>query len=92
MRAQCPKCKTFFRIDDSKIPEKGAHVICTKCQTRFGVKKSDSAQASPVKDKSEIHDIIPCPSCGHMNISFDKCANCGFIFSAEDKKNLVIKL
>jgi predicted Zn finger-like uncharacterized protein len=87
MKAQCPSCKALFTIDDAKIPEKGAHAICSKCQTRFEIKKS-----LPVKEKdSADQDIITCRKCGHVNLSLDKCAICGYVFSEEDRK-LAVKI
>jgi len=90
MKAQCPNCKALYNIDDSKIPEKGAHVTCSKCQTRFEVKKT--APVQPVHKDTAIQEIITCPSCGHVNLSTDKCTQCGYIFSAEDKAMLLIKI
>jgi predicted Zn finger-like uncharacterized protein len=114
MKAQCPSCKALFNIDDSKIPEKGAHVTCTKCKTRFEVKKPAPAQAAaaqpsparetpvtaaPVhtgsahgREHTDIHAIITCPACGHVNISVDKCAKCGLPFSADDKTKYTINI
>lgn len=91
MKAQCPKCKAVYKIDDSKIPEKGAQVTCVKCKTRFPIKRSAGA---PVKeDKAdEIHAIITCPSCGHVNLTLDKCSQCNMVFSDEDKKKLGIEI
>ena len=50
MKAQCPKCKATYTIDDSKIPEKGAFATCSKCQTRFQVKKEPKAQKEGAKE------------------------------------------
>ena len=48
MKITCPHCKTVYKIDDSKIPEKGLLVKCSVCQTKYRVKK-DSAH----KDEEE---------------------------------------
>ena len=40
MKAQCPKCKAVYNIDDAKIPEKGAQATCSKCKTRFQITKN----------------------------------------------------
>jgi len=35
MKIQCKQCHTFYSIDESKIPERGAHVICKKCNEKI---------------------------------------------------------
>jgi predicted Zn finger-like uncharacterized protein len=37
MIIQCEKCQTRFRLDDSKVTEKGVKVRCTKCKHVFKV-------------------------------------------------------
>lgn len=39
MKITCPHCKTVYKIDDSKITEKGLLVKCSVCQTKYRVKK-----------------------------------------------------
>jgi predicted Zn finger-like uncharacterized protein len=88
MKAQCPNCKALFKIDDAKIPEKGGHATCSKCQTRFEVNKP-----LPVIEKDSAgQEIITCLKCGHVNLSLDKCAKCGYIFSEEDKQRHAVKI
>jgi predicted Zn finger-like uncharacterized protein len=87
MKVQCPNCKAVYNIDDSKIPEKGTHATCAKCKTRFEVKKKSLA---PGGEASQT--IITCPNCGHVNISSDKCSQCGSVFSEEDKGKLSIQI
>lgn len=87
MKAQCPKCKATYTIDESKIPEKGAFANCSKCQTRFQVKKEPKAQKEGARE-----EIIPCPKCGHLNVSSDKCVSCGNVFSQEEKDKLSITI
>ena len=60
MKAQCPSCETAYRIDDSKIPEKGIYARCPKCQTRIFLKKEDSLQL-----ENPSRDEFVCPKCGH---------------------------
>lgn len=91
MKAQCPKCKAVYNIDDSKIPEKGAQATCAKCKTRFSVKRGDKAD-DKVDKAEEPQLIITCPNCGHVNLTLDKCSQCGTVFSDEDKKKLGIKI
>ena len=95
MKAQCPKCKAVYNIDDSKIPEKGAQATCVKCKTRFPIKRSAEApvKENKAEDKAnEISSIITCPSCGHVNLTLDKCSQCNAVFTDEDKKKLGIKI
>ncbi len=40
MIIQCEKCQTKFRLDDSRVTEKGVRVRCTKCKYVFTVKKA----------------------------------------------------
>ena len=39
MIIQCEQCSTKFRLDDSKVTEKGVKVRCAKCRHVFSVKK-----------------------------------------------------
>ena len=46
MIIQCDQCHTRFKIDDSKVTEKGVKVRCKKCRNIFSVKK-------PVEEKAQ---------------------------------------
>lgn len=47
MLVACPKCKTKYKVDDSKIGDQGLKLKCSKCQTLFKVvKKPEAAQPS----------------------------------------------
>jgi predicted Zn finger-like uncharacterized protein len=87
MKAQCPNCKAMFNIDDAKIPEKGARATCSKCQTRFEI-----TRPMPVKSDPALQTLITCTACGHVNLSLDKCVQCGYIFSEEDKQKHSLKI
>lgn len=39
MIAACPKCKARFKLDESKIPQAGVKLRCSKCRTIFAVKR-----------------------------------------------------
>ncbi len=39
MIIQCEKCQTKFRLDDSRVTDKGVKVRCTKCKHVFKVQK-----------------------------------------------------
>ncbi len=49
MKVKCPKCGTHYKIADSKIPEKGAHARCSRCQARFFLKKTPHTATYPKK-------------------------------------------
>jgi predicted Zn finger-like uncharacterized protein len=42
MIIKCEKCRTRFRLDDSKVTDKGVKVRCTKCKNVFTVQKEVS--------------------------------------------------
>jgi predicted Zn finger-like uncharacterized protein len=50
MKAECPNCGAVYQIDDTKIPDKGAHATCAKCQTRFHI----------INPKDQNGDIMGC--------------------------------
>ena len=79
MKVQCSNCKAVYQIDESKIPEKGAYATCPKCKTRFYIKKEPKAQK-----EEQQEEIIPCPNCGHLNISSNTCISCGKVFSRDE--------
>ena len=61
---QCPACNTIFKVDISKIPEKGCHANCKKCKERFLVSRPPppagapvSAAAKKVKPKSASRPV-----------------------------------
>lgn len=76
MKVHCPKCKASYKIEDSKIPIKGAHLNCPKCKTRFLVKKES-------KETGKV-----CPNCEYVRQPKDdeftsdlECPKCGIIYS-----------
>ncbi|UCD80155.1 MAG: zinc-ribbon domain-containing protein [Desulfobacterales bacterium] len=44
---QCPACKTTFKVDATKIPEKGCRVSCKKCKKPFFVAKPPTPGDAP---------------------------------------------
>lgn len=42
MIIQCEQCRTKFKLDDSKVPDKGVRVRCVKCRHVFSVAKDQS--------------------------------------------------
>ncbi len=81
MKARCPSCETAYRIDDSKIPEKGIHARCPKCQTRIFLKKEDSLQL-----ENSSRDEIVCPNCGQEQPHSESCVKCGIIYAKYEQK------
>ena len=55
MDISCKSCSARYRIDDSKIPDKGAKIKCPKCGTIELIKKESSpppvVSTPPVKEK-----------------------------------------
>jgi predicted Zn finger-like uncharacterized protein len=45
MIIQCEKCQTKFRLDDSRVTDKGVKVRCTKCKHVFSVRKEEPEAA-----------------------------------------------
>jgi len=91
MKVQCPNCKSVYNIDISKIPvipEGGITTTCPKCKGKIPI-NLDAAEPPKKQPKDQI---IPCPECGHVNISTDICAGCGKVFSKEEIAKLVIPI
>ncbi len=72
MNIQCPNCKTEYKIDDARIPDKGVYSRCKKCQTKFFVKK-ETDQITKKKDSKWVE----CPECGLTQAPSETCKYCG---------------
>lgn len=72
MNIQCPNCKTEYKIDDARIPDKGIYSRCKKCQNKFFVKK----ETKPSK-KDQAGKWVECPECGFTQVSSETCKHCG---------------
>ena len=93
MKLQCPECKTHYNLDVSKIPtvtEKEITVTCPKCKHKFPLQIKPEEDLEKTPQKEEI--IIPCPSCSHVNISTNKCAGCGKVFTEDEIGKLKITI
>jgi predicted Zn finger-like uncharacterized protein len=87
MKGECPNCGAVYKIDDSKIPDKGGYGRCPRCQTRFFIMKEFSSQ----------HQLMHCPRCRRDVESSNFCSNCGFDFwdikgGRNGKKDFVLAL
>ena len=49
MIIQCEKCQTRFRLDDSRVTDKGVKVRCTKCKHVFRVQKEMPEEESLIQ-------------------------------------------
>lgn len=94
MKLQCPGCYAKYNLDTSKIPavpKKGITVTCPKCKCKFPLKlKPQESKSDDGKQKQDM--LIPCPDCGHVNISSPKCLGCGRVFTKEELDKLKIKI
>jgi predicted Zn finger-like uncharacterized protein len=45
----CEQCETQFQLDDSRIPERGARVRCSRCKHAFFVKPATEEAGDPVE-------------------------------------------
>ncbi len=72
MKIQCPNCKTEYRVDDDRIPDKGVYSRCKQCQTKFFVKKETKPS-----EKKQAGKWIECPECGFTQASSQTCKYCG---------------
>ncbi len=59
MIIQCEKCLTKFRLDDSRVTERGVKVRCTKCKHVFTVRKEEP-EAEPFESESAVA-VLPSP-------------------------------
>ena len=90
MEIKCPNCDASYNIDISKIPvipEGGITTTCKKCKGKMPIKIEDKPQKEEGRDQ-----IIPCPECGHVNISTDNCVQCGKVFSKEEIAKIMIPI
>ncbi|MDD2898607.1 MAG: DUF3426 domain-containing protein [Desulfuromonadaceae bacterium] len=55
MIIQCDKCRTKFRLDDSRVSDKGVKVRCTKCKSVFRVQK-DTPEVAPFVSEAAHND------------------------------------
>ncbi len=72
MNIQCPNCKTEYKIDDARIPDKGVYSRCKKCQTKIFVKKETKTSKKRGDSK-----WVECPECGFTQAPSQTCQHCG---------------
>ena len=54
MRIERPKCKAAYKVDETKISDKGASVRCQKFQSQFFVKKETILIVDTVEQTEEV--------------------------------------
>jgi len=86
IKGKCPNCGAIYRLNDSKIPDKGAYARCPKCQNRFFLRKKIESLKEGQRVQKENHIKI-CPKCGYQRQPEDdeltpqiECPNCGVIY------------
>lgn len=47
MTVRCPACKTTFRIEDGRVPERGAHTVCPRCSAPFDIGTAGPGAEAP---------------------------------------------
>lgn len=57
MIIQCEKCRTRFRLDDSRVKDKGVKVRCTKCKNIFRVQKEATVEESSDQQLAAIAGV-----------------------------------
>jgi predicted Zn finger-like uncharacterized protein len=65
MIIQCEKCRTRFRLDDSRVSDKGVKVRCTKCKHVFRVQK-EGAEAEPFEPGKTLSGFSPSATQGEL--------------------------
>lgn len=53
MIVRCPECKAEYKIDSSKISEKGGLIRCAKCQKAFQITRKNKFEITSVGKKEE---------------------------------------
>lgn len=83
MKIECPECNAVHKIDESKIPDKGAYARCRECKARFFVEKKKESPEPP----RQAEETKKCPKCGHEGKQTDdSCSICGIIYKKYEEK------
>lgn len=67
MNVSCPKCQTVFRIDPSKVPQRGVRARCSECAGVFFV-GHEAALEPPVRPMPPV--VTPQPQPGPARPAF----------------------
>jgi predicted Zn finger-like uncharacterized protein len=73
MIIQCEQCQTKFRLDDSKVTDKGVKVRCAKCKHVFSVRR-DQPETEPQTDFGALLD---------QSVSFDQEEETSSLFGGQ---------
>jgi predicted Zn finger-like uncharacterized protein len=58
MKVRCNQCKTHYRIDESKIPDRGAKVVCKKCNETITIPPKKKILPSDTHYLSRIENLL----------------------------------
>ena len=86
--ATCKKCQARFRISKQETPAASA----VEATAEAVAEATAGVVAEAVSEEAPKDTIISCPYCSHVNISTEKCAGCGKIFSEEEKTELTVHI
>jgi len=70
MKIQCNQCQTHYRIDESKLPDHGAQVICKKCNEKIIIPSKRKIIKADKGDLSRIEQLLE-----RIAISLEKIVN-----------------
>jgi predicted Zn finger-like uncharacterized protein len=87
MQIKCPECNSAYRIDDSKIPDKGTQVKCPKCRSSIFLSKEEKYRQGGSPVEKDEHQMKICPWCKYQREPKDdqffdpsECPKCGSIY------------
>ncbi len=84
MRLKCGECETLYRIDESKIPDKGVRIQCKKCQNYFRVNHNHVVTSENLDSKRF------CKNCSKiLPVDSLDCPDCKLVFNSK-KRSLMI--
>ena len=87
MQVKCPECNAAYRVDDSKIPDKGINAKCPKCGAGILLTKEEKHQQAGSQVPKDAHRMKICPWCNYQRQPKDdqffdstECPKCGSIY------------
>ena len=58
MKIQCNQCQTQYSIDETKIPQRGAHVICKKCNEKIIIAPPKKILQADTDNLAQIEKLL----------------------------------